>query len=154
MAYGNGFGTSTEFEALSENSETEEKVVNTDGTEDVVTLEGEDLVEVYGAKFMSPEEAEQAAAEARARQRPIDYRYIEQMKKDGVTEELAVKAFLGRFGGNEGETKFFLNSDFYYGSDAPTPLDRLKKAVAEGTMSECIEMLEGTKQGLDYGDHF
>ena len=154
MAYGNGFGTSTEFQAISENSETEEKVVNNDGTEDVLTLEGEDLEKVYGAKYMSPEEAEQSAAEARALERPIDYHYIEQMKKDGVTEELAVKAFLGRFRGNEGRTKFFLNSDFYYGSDAPTPIDRLKKAVAEGTMSECIEMLEGTKRGLDYGDHF
>ena len=154
MAYGNGFGTSTEFQALSENTETGENVVNKDGTEDVLTLEGEDLAKVYGAKFISPEEAEQRAAEARALERPIDYRYIEQMKKDGVTEELAVKAFVGRFRGNEVRTKFFLNSDFYYGSDAPTPLDRLKKAVAEGTVPECIEMLEGTKQGLDYGDHF
>ena len=154
MASGNGFGTSTEFQALGENSETEEKVVNNDGTEDVLTLEGEDLEKVYGAKFMSPEEAERSAAEARALERPIDYRYIEQMKKEGVTEELAVKAFVGRFCGNEGETKFFLNSDFYYGSDAPTPLARLQKAVTDGTVSECIEMLEGTKRGLDYGDHF
>ena len=154
MAYGNGFGTSTEFQALSENPETGENVVDNDGAEDVVTLEGEDLEKVYGAKFMSAEEAEQSAAEARALVRPIDYRYIEQMKKDGVTEELAVKAFVGRFRGNEGRTKFFLNSDFYYGSDAPTPLDRLKKAVAEGTVSECIEMLEGTKRSLDYGGHF
>ena len=154
MAPRNGLGTSTEFQSPSENNETGEKVVNNDGTDDVVTLEGEDLEKVYGAKFMSPEEAEQAAAQARALLRPIDYRYIEQMKKDGVTEELAVKAFVGRFGGNDGETKFFLNSDFYYGSDASTPLDRLKKAVAEGTVSECIEMLEGTKRGLDYGDHF
>ena len=107
MAYENGSGNSTEFQARSENPETGENVVNNDGTEDVLTLEGEDLAKVYGAKFMSPEEAEQAAAEARARQRPIDYRYIEQMQKDGVTEELAVKAFVGRFGGNEGETKFF-----------------------------------------------
>ena len=154
MACGNGCGTSTEFEALSENSETQAEVANADGTEDVVTLEGEDLEKVYGAKFMSPEEAEQKAAEARALERPIDYRYIEQMKKDGVTEELAVKAFAGRFCGNETQTKFFLNSDFYYGSDAPTPLARLQNAVAEGTVSECIEMLEGTKRGLDYGDHF
>ena len=154
MAHGNDSGTSTEVHVRSENTDTEENVVNNDGTEDVMTLEGEDLEKVYGAKFMSPEEAEQDAAEARALERPIDYRYIEQMKKDGVTEELAVKAFVGRFCGNETQTKFFLNSDFYYGSDAPTPLARLKKAVAEGTVSECLEMLEGTKRGLDYGDHF
>ena len=103
---------------------------------------------------MSPEEARRDAEEARELERPIDYQYIDLMKKEGVTKELAVKAFAGIFCGNEEQTQFFLNSDFYYGSDAPTPLDRLKKTIAEDSVAECIEMLGGTKRGLDYGDHF
>ncbi len=76
------------------------------------------------------------------------------MKEEGVTEELAIKAFVGRFGGNESQTRFFLNSDFYYGSDAPTPLTRLFKAREEDSFAECIEMIEGTKISWDLGDHF
>ena len=76
------------------------------------------------------------------------------MKKDGVTEELATMAFIGRFEGNRAQTVFFLNSDFYYGSDARTPLDRLRKAIIPDTIPECIELIEGTTEGLEQGDHF
>lgn len=80
--------------------------------------------------------------------------YIDQMKKERVTVELAIKAFAGRFGGNESRIKFFLNADFYYGSDAPTPLARLIRAFEDDTISECIEMIEGTKISWYQGVHF
>lgn len=131
----------------------EETIFEDERTEDI-TLQGENFERFGELKFIEEEDAKRLAAEEKANLRPIEYRYIEQMKKEGVTEELAVKAFIGRFGGNEVRTKFFLNSDFYYGSDAPTPLDRLKKAIIEDKTLECIEMLEGTKISLDYGDHF
>ncbi len=155
MALGNGIVISTDLVDLDDSSSSgDEHVPIVIEDEDVITLEGEDLSKIPGVKILSSEEALRDAEEARALERPIDYRYIEQMKKEGVTEELAIKAFVGRFCGNEDQTQFFLNSDFYYGSDAPTPLDRLKKAIEEDTVSECIEMLEGTKISLDFGDHF
>ncbi len=122
--------------------------------EEVGTLEGVDFTKFVKVEYVTPDEAKRLAEESRARERPIDYQYIEQMEKEGVTEEIAVRAFVGRFGGNENQTKFFLNSRFYYGSDAPTPLDRLRKAVAEGTIPECIETLEQTKEALERGAHF
>ena len=84
---------------------------------------------------MTSKEAKRYAQEAEDNERPVDYQYIDQMKKKGVSEELAVKAFVGLFGGNEKRTQFFLKSHFYYGSDAPSPLDRLKKALSDGNMS-------------------
>ena len=155
MALDNGIVTSTELVALDDSScSCDEQVPVVNQNEDVITIEGEDLSKIPRVKFLSPEDVLRDVEEARALERPIDYRYIEQMKKEGVTEELAIKAFVGRFRGNEDQTQFFLNSDFYYGSDAPTPLDRLKKAIEEDKVSECIEMLEGTKISLDFGDHF
>ncbi len=155
MAVDNSIVTSKELITLDDSScSSDEHVHLVNEDEDVKTLEGDDLSKIPVVKFLSPEEAVRDAEEARSLERPIDYRYIEQMKKEGVSEELAIKAFVGRFCGNEDQTQFFLNSDFYYGRDAPTPLDRLKKAVAEDTVSECIEMLEGTKISLEFGDHF
>ena len=155
MPYGNGTFDSSEIETLEE-----EQTVNTDTTttdnesEEISTFEGEDFTKYVKVKYLTPEEVKRVAAEERAKERPIDYRYIDRMKKEGVTEELAVRAFIGSFGGNEYQTQFFLNSRFYYGSDAPTPLDRLRKAVREDKIAECIAMLEGTKEGLERGDHF
>ncbi len=133
-----------ETETFGGNEEEEERGV----------LQGENLERLGELDYITPERAKILAAEARAKERPIDYKYIEQMKREGVTEDLAVKAFIGRFGGNKTQTQFFLTSDFYYGSDAPTPLDRLKKAILEDTVPECIEMLEGTKESLHRGNHF
>ncbi len=132
----------------------ESSLVEEDHNANVRILEGVDFTQFVDVEYITPEEAKRLAAESRERERPIDYRYIEQMKKEGVTEELAIMAFIGRFEGNRAQTEFFLNSDFYYGSDAPTPLDRLRKAILEDTIPECLELLEGTKEGLERGDHF
>lgn len=155
MSDGDYYGLAAEVQTRSNLRDCGEEIpTEEDGDLVVETMEGDDLSKIEGVRFMSPEEARRDAEEARELERPIDYRYIDLMKKEGVTEELAVKAFVGIFCGNENQTQFFLTSDFYYGSDAPTPLDRLKKAIAEDSVDECIEMLEGTKRGLDYGDHF
>lgn len=155
MPYGNGTFDSSEIETLEEEqSDSKDAIAPDRASQEVEPLEGEDFTKYVDVRFMTAEEAKVKAAECRAEERPIDYRYIEQMIKEGVTEELAVKAFVGSFGGNEYQTKFFLNSRFYYGSDAPTPLDRLRKAVQEDRIAECIAMLEGTKEGLERGDHF
>lgn len=129
----------------------------TDGAvedDETKVLEGVDFTKFVDVPTMTLDEARKLAAEVRAKERPVDFHYIEQMKTKGVTEELAIKAFIGKFRGNEPQTRFFLNADFYYGSDAPTPLDRLTKAVKENTILDCIAMLEATKDGLDRGDHF
>lgn len=132
----------------------DEPVVVADESENIQVLEGQDFTKYVEVKYITPEEAIKRATAAKAKERSIDYQYIDQMKKYGVSEDLAIKAFIGRFGGNEDRTQFFLNSKFYYGSDAPTPLDRLRKAINEDTIPECIELLEGTKNALDQGDHF
>lgn len=154
MPYDNGIGTSEEFEALDENPDFSEESIVTNNDEEVETLEGVDFTKFVDVEYLTPDDIKRIEAEAKAKERPVDYRYIERMKSEGVTEELAVKAFIGRFYGNEARTRFFLNSDFYYGSDAPTPLDRLEKAIREDAIPECVEMLEGTKISFDYGDHF
>ena len=155
MSDGDYYGLPAEVQARRDLRDCGEQIATVEeGDLLVETMEGDDLSKIEGARFMSPEEARRDAEEARELERPINYHYIDLMKKEGVTEELAVKAFAGIFCGNENQTQFFLTSDFYYGSDAPTPLDRLKKAIAEDSVAECIEMLEGTKRGLDYGDHF
>ncbi len=132
----------------------EESLVGVEKNENIQVLEGEDFTKYVDVEYNTREDALKRATAAKAKERSIDYRYIDQMKQHGVTEDLAIKAFVGRFGGNEDRTQFFLNSKFYYGSDAPTPLDRLRKAVNEDTIPECIELLEGTKIALDQGDHF
>lgn len=155
MPYDNGIGTSPESHALDENPDNkDESVVTCDDEEEVKTLEGVDFTKFVDVEYLSQDEIKKIETEARAKERSVDYRYIERMKTEGVTEDLAVKALVGRFYGNEARTRFFLNSDFYYGSDAPTPLDRLEKAIREDAIPECIEMLEGTKISFDYGDHF
>ena len=132
----------------------EKSIVGVEKSENIQVLEGEDFTKYVDVKYNTHEDALKRAAAAKSKERSIDYRYIDQMKKHGVTEDLAIKAFVGRFGGNEDRTQFFLNSKFYYGTDAPTPLDRLRKAVNEDTIPEYIELLEGTKIALDQGDHF
>ena len=153
MSLRNGSDSAPAIQALSDYSECSEERKNVEDDE-IVTLEGIDFTKFVEVPAITPEEAQKLAAEVRAKERPLDYRYIERMKTEGVTEDLAVKAFIGMFRGNEAQTKFFLNADFYYGSDAPTPLDRLTKAVEEDKIQDCIVMLEGTKNGLDHGDHF
>ena len=152
MPFDNGFETPSEFLKHRESSVSAEEPTDVD--DEIRTLEGIDFTKFVEVPTITPEEARKLAAEVRAKERPVDYNYIERMKTEGVTEELAIKAFIGKFRGNEAQTRFFLNADFYYGSDAPTPLDRLTKAVQEDTIDECILMLEGTKDGLDRGDHF
>lgn len=152
MAFDNGFGISNESQALT--GQTDTRDVPVVAVEEVETLEGVDITKYIDVKQITPEEAKRLAAEVRAKERPIDFKFIEKMKAEGVTEELAVKAFKGRFRDNEAQTRFFLNADFYYGSDAPTPLTQLVKAVKEETLTEYIELLEGTRDGLDRGDHF
>ena len=140
-----------DFKVDEEATVVDEEVVPED---EIITLEGESLEKYGELEFITPEEAKILEAEARAKLRPVDYKYIERMKEEGVTEELAIKAFVGLFGGNEARTEFFLNGDFYYGSDAPTPLARLKKAITDDKIPECIDMLEGTSESLAWGDHF
>ena len=148
----NNVHVSTEdFEFDEETTVSNDDVVQED---EIITLEGESLEKYGELEFITPERAKILEAEALAKERPVDYKYIERMKEEGVTEELAIKAFVGLFGGNEARTEFFLNGDFYYGSDAPTPLARLKKAITEDKIPECIEMLEGTRESLSWGDHF
>ena len=152
MAYGNGFGSEEENRVLGENSERSDEIVN--ANQEVKTLEGVDFTKFVEVQYLSKDEAKKRVASALEKERPVDYRYIELMKRDGVTEDFAIKAFVGRFGGNESQTRFFLNADFYYGSEAPTPLTRLIKAREEDAFAECIEMIEDTKISWDYGDHF
>ena len=155
MPHGDQTSDSFEPETLGvEQSDRADPVGSDNEPEDISIFEGEDFTKYVKVEYLTAEEVKRVAAEARAKERPIDYRYIDQMKKEGVTEELAVRAFVGRFLGNEYQTKFFLNSRFYYGSDAPTPLDRLRKAVLEDTVTECIEMLEETREALGRGHHF
>ena len=152
MPYGNGFGAADEIRGPSENSEPSDEIVNAD--DKVKTLEGVDFTKFVEVQYLTKDEAKKRATSALEKERPVDYRYIERMKRDGVSEDLAIKAFVGRFGGNESQTRFFLNADFYYGSDAPTPLTRLIKAREDDTFAECIELIEDTKISWDYGDHF
>ena len=155
MPFGNRNETSKEFPALSQNKEPpDESDVVDEFDDEVEVFEGVDFTKFVNVRIPTKEEAEKRAALMKAKVRPINYVYIEQMKREGVSEELAIKAFIGRFGGNESQTKFFLNADFYYGSDAPTPLTRLIKAREENTLAECIELIEDTKISWDYGDHF
>lgn len=65
-------------------------------------------------QYLSKDEAEKRATSALKKEHPVDYRYIELMKRGGVSEDLAIKAFVGRFGGNESQIRFFLNADFCY----------------------------------------
>lgn len=153
MSLRNGSDSAPAIQAHSEDSQFSEERNNAEDDE-IVTLEGVDFTKFVDVQALTPDQAKKLAAEVRAKERPLNYRYIERMKTEGVTEDLAIKAFIGMFRGNEAQTKFFLNADFYYGSDAPTPLDRLTKAVEEDKIHECIVMLEGTKDGLDHGDHF
>lgn len=158
MPLGNGIAKSPHFLKLHEDKDSTKKALVIDDVdedaEDVEVLEGVDFTKYVDVVYITPEQAEKRAAAAKAKERPVDYRYVDQMKREGVTEELAVKAFVGRFGGNEPRTRFFLNSDFYYGSEAPTPLTRLIKAFEEDTISECIEMIEGTRISWYQGAHF
>lgn len=155
MPFENGSVLPRETSACDDDKSVQAEIVLVDYEDKKVeTLEGVDFTKFVDVEYVTPEQAKKLAEESRARERPIDYRFIEQMRTEGVSEELAIKAFVGRFGGNVRQTQFFLNSRFYYGSDAPTPLDRLRKAVAEDAIPECIEMLEETKEGLERGDHF
>lgn len=155
MSLNGGDASPSKLEALSPESDTRDVLPSqTDEKEKVLVLEGQDFTKGVQVTPLTSEEARRYAQEAEDNERPVDYRYIEQMKTEGVSEELAVKAFVGLFGGNERRTRFFLKSHFYYGSEAPSPLDRLKKALNDGNMSECIRMLEGTRIGLSWGDHF
>lgn len=115
MASGNSIGGSMEFQAFDKHRDsTEETVlVNDDDEEDVETMEGVDFTKFVDVEYLSLADIERIDAEARAKESPVDYRYIDQMKREGVTEELAVKAFVGRFFGNEVRTRFFLKSDFF-----------------------------------------
>ena len=121
--------------------------------EEIRCLEGVDFTIGLDIKPLTPEEVEQMAEEARAKNRPVDQKYIEQMKKEGVTEDLAIKAFIGLFGGNESEARFFLNSNFYSWTDAPSPIDQLKKAVKEDKMTECVDRIEGTFISWSWGEY-
>ncbi len=122
-------------------------------TEEIIFLEGKDFTEGLDIRSPSTEELEKIVAEDEAAIRPVDHIYIERMKKEGVTEDLAVKAFIGLFGGSESETRTFLNSKFYSWTEAPTPLDKLAQAIQQGTMAECIELLEGTEISLSWGEY-
>ena len=117
MPYGNGFGATDEIRVPGENSEPSDEIVNAD--DEIKTLEGVDFTKFVEVQYLTKDEAKKRATSALEKVRPVDYRYIELMKRDGVSEDLAIKAFVGRFGGNESQTRFFLNADFYYGSDAP-----------------------------------
>ena len=122
-------------------------------TDEIRYLEGVDFTIGLDITPLTPEEIEQIAEEARSKKRPVDQYYIEQMKNEGVTEVLAIKAFIGLFGGNESLARFFLNSNFYSWTDAPSPIDQLKKAVEEGKMTECVDRIEGTYISWSWGDY-
>ena len=122
-------------------------------TDEIRCLEGVDFTIGLDITPLTPEEVEQMAEEARAKKRPVDQYYIEQMKNEGVTEDLAIKAFIGLFGGNESLARFFLNSNFYSWTDAPSPIDQLKKAVEEGEMTECVDRIKGTYISWSWGDY-
>ena len=121
--------------------------------EKIRCLEGVDFTVGLDIKALTPEECEQISAEFVARLRPNDQRYIEQMKKEGVTEDIAVKAFIGWFADNESEARFFLNSNFYGWTDAPSPIDQLKKAVKEDNMTKYVDLIEGSYTSWSLGEY-
>lgn len=122
-------------------------------TDEIRYLEGVDFTIGLDIKPLTPQEVEQMAAEAKAKERPVDQDYIEQMRKEGVTEDLAIKAFIGLFGGNESLTRFFLNSNFYGWTDAPSPIDQLKKSANEGSLTECVGRIEETYISWSWGEY-
>ena len=68
--------------------------------DELITLEGENSERSGKLKFTEREEAKLPEAEERVPLRPVVYKYIEQITKEGVSEEPAVQALVGRLGGN------------------------------------------------------
>lgn len=52
------------------------------------------------------------------------------------------------------QARIFLESRFYYGSQAPSPIDRLNLAYKEGTLDECLSLIKGTFTAVQQGAHF
>ena len=121
MPLDNGSITSTEIQISEPGPSSQKESLVVEKQEGVEVLEGVDFTKYVDVVYLTSEEVKRRAAESRKKVEPVDYRYIEQMKKEGITEELAIKAFVGSFRGNENQTQFFLSSTFYYGSDTPTP---------------------------------
>ena len=154
MSLNDGYTPERTLEALSnESSGSTDSARPKEEHEEIRCLEGVDFTIGLDIKPLTPEEVEQMAEEARAKNRPVDQKYIEQMKKEGVTEDLAIKAFIGLFGGNESLARFFLNSNFYSWTNAPSPIDQLKTAVEKGKMTECVDRIEGTYISWSWGDY-
>lgn len=154
MSLNDGYAQERTLEALSnEPSGSNDSARAKKKTDEIRYLEGVDFTIGLDITPLTPEEVKQMAEEARAKKRPVDQYYIEQMKNEGVTDDLAIKAFIGLFGGNESLARFFLNSNFYSWTDAPSPIDQLKKAVEEGKMTECVDRIEGTYISWSWGDY-
>ncbi len=77
---------------------------------------------------------------------------------DGGQEDLqtdtVADAFKALFGDNKEEACVFLESRFYYGSQAPSPIDRLNLACKEGTLNDSLSLIRGTYEALQQGAHF
>ena len=154
MSLNDGYAPERTLKALSnEPSGSSDSARPKEEHEEIRYLEGVDFTIGLDIKELTQEEVEQMAAEAKAKERPVDQGYVEKMKKEGVTEDLAIKAFIGLFGGNESEARFFLNSNFYRWTDAPSPIDQLKKAVKEGKMTECVARIEDTYISWSWGEY-
>ena len=61
--------------------------------DELITLEGENFARFGELAYIEREEAERSEEEARVAIEPVDYKFVEQMKKEGVSEEPAVSAF-------------------------------------------------------------
>ena len=53
-------------------------------------MEGVDFTKYVEVEYLTPEQAKKLAAEVLAEERPVDYSYIERMKKEGGSEAIAV----------------------------------------------------------------
>lgn len=93
-----GFGNDSDDDQVS---------LQNDDEDEVLLLEGQSFERFGDVQVISPDEAIKPVVAARAKIRPVDLQIIECMREEGVTEELAVKAFVGLFGGNEVRTAFF-----------------------------------------------
>lgn len=52
------------------------------------------------------------------------------------------------------QARIFLESRFYYGSQAPSPIDRLNLAYQDGTLDECLSLIKSTFTAVQQGAHF
>lgn len=83
--------------------------------------------------------------------------HIKDMQACGHSKLQTVKiaeAFKVLFDDDVDETRFFLESRFYYGSQAPSPIERLNFALEKENLADCLSLIKETFLAIEQGAHF